>query len=769
MPRVRTAIAAAVLTALASQGQAQVASEDSIEEIVVTAEFREQNLQDTPLAITAVTDDQLQARSQRTILDVSAQAPSVVMQPSPQGFGNSAQIAIRGIGQDDFNLALEPGVGLYLDDVYYSTLFGAVLDLLDLDRVEILRGPQGTLAGRNSIGGAVRLISKKPTGDGDSYMAATYGTDERLDLRGAGEFTLVEDKLFARVSGSSRHQDGYLYRLDYRCANPTSTLPALTPELDCVLGTEGGIDSAAGRFALRWAASDSVNVNVVADVYRAEDEPQANKLLVAASDPTVAWMGETYGPQFITSSPFTSYTTYAAPELGLAFAPENTMDAYGLAATVDWAISDKLSMKSITSYREQEGRFTQDNDGSPLFASLVDASMGQQQLSQEVRFNHSPSEKLDYTAGVYYFDADGRLGGRVLAIGGLLDFVSDDSIPASNTSAFVHTITHLTESTNLTLGMRYTDEEKSYTFIRRNPNGGPVFLIESVTGATISYEESRTDYRAVLDHRWSDAMFGYVQLSTGYRGGGANPRPFYDNQLVSFGQEELDTLELGVKLDLAGQRVRLNVALFQNDYQDIQVETSTPYFNASLPVQPDPGLPFYNPAGGTFPSGVILNAGNADTTGVEIEAFLRFGDLSVDLSASYLDFEYSSLSPAALGSGITLAMVTAFTPETKHSVGVQYDFPLASGSTLALRFDAAHQSAIYAEPVNAPYNRIASRTLYNTRLTFSSPNREWETALAVVNLTDENYYHSIFGRTPTIAMGMPNRGRETALTVRRRF
>lgn len=769
MKGIHVVASAAVAYAAADVACAQQGPDGSIEEIVVTAQFRAQNLQDTPLAITAVGDEELRARSQRTILDVSAQAPSVIMQPAPQGFGNSAQISIRGIGQDDYNMALEPGVGIYLDDVYYSTLFGAVLDLLDLERVEILRGPQGTLAGRNSIGGAVRLVTRRPTGEGESYVEATYGTDERLDLRAAGELTLVPDKLFARLSGSSKHQDGYMYRLDYRCANPSSTLPSATAEADCLLGTEGGTDNTAGRFALRWLPSDTVDVNIVADVYRAEDEPQANKLLRAGVDPSITWMGEVYGPQFLTNDRFTNYSTYSAPQLGISMEPRNSIDAYGLAVTVDWDIGDNLTMKSITAYRDTRGAFSTDNDGSPLFSSLTAPSMRQEQLSQEIRFNHSPSDRFEYTAGLYYFDADGWLGGRLLAIGGLLDFVHDDTILSSNTSAFLHTTTHLTDSMNLTVGLRYTDEEKSYTFHRINPQGGPVFLIESINGAQVLYDEDRVDYRVAIDKRWSDEVLTYAQYSTGFRGGGVSPRPFYDNQLLPINQEELDTFEIGVKLDLADRRVRLNVALFRNDYEDIQVETSTPFFNPNLPVQPDPNLPYYNPVEGTFPSAVMLNAGSAESTGVEIETQLRFGNLSVDMSASWQDFEYSSLSAAALGSGFTLDMVTPFTPEEKYSLGVQYDFPLANGASIGLRLDGSYQSDIYAEPVNADYNLIESRTVYNTRIAYHSADDAWETSLAVLNLTDEEYFHSIFGRTATGATGMPNRGREWALSIRRRF
>ena len=173
---------------------------DQLEEITVTAQFRSQNLQETPLAITAVTGDMLEARSQTSIYEVAAQAPSVFLAPQAQANGSGLIAYIRGVGQTDFNFALEPGVGLYVDDVYLPTLTGSLLDLLDLDRVEILRGPQGTLSGRNSIGGAIKLFSKRAEGHGGN-LSLTYGSYDRVDVRASGDFTLVDDKLFVRVAG----------------------------------------------------------------------------------------------------------------------------------------------------------------------------------------------------------------------------------------------------------------------------------------------------------------------------------------------------------------------------------------------------------------------------------------------------------------------------------------------------------------------------------------------------------------------------------------
>src|SRR5688572_388780 len=187
------ALAVAMVAApAAAQDEAAAADAPAGDEIVVTAQFRAQNLQDTPLAITAVNAEMLEARSQTNIAQVANNAPSVTLKPQGAAYGPSMGASIRGVGQFDFNPALEPGVGLYVDDVYYATLTGSLFDLLDLDRVEILRGPQGTLAGKNSIGGAVKLYSQRPRGDNTATVSAAYGSRDRVDVRASADLGLTD-------------------------------------------------------------------------------------------------------------------------------------------------------------------------------------------------------------------------------------------------------------------------------------------------------------------------------------------------------------------------------------------------------------------------------------------------------------------------------------------------------------------------------------------------------------------------------------------------
>ena len=246
-------------------------------------------MQDTPIAITAVNADMLEARSQTNLAQITAQTPNVSLRPAGSSFGSALVAFIRGIGQTDFNPSVEPGVGIYVDDVYYSTITGNLLDLLDLDRVEVLRGPQGTLAGRNAIGGAIKLFTKKPDGSDDANVGVTKGEFNRTEIKGAAGITLVEDKLYMRIAGIAKAMDGYVTRLDYACANglprpgTPGGLPTYAQSFGCELGTEGGQSYASGRLGLRWEASDKFSIDVAASIVNDDSESQPG-VLVAAKD-----------------------------------------------------------------------------------------------------------------------------------------------------------------------------------------------------------------------------------------------------------------------------------------------------------------------------------------------------------------------------------------------------------------------------------------------------------------------------------------------------
>lgn len=313
-PWITATLAAACFVAPAIAADKAPANDGGLEEVIVTAQFREQKLQDTPIAITAVSSEMLEARNETSLASVAKQAPNVILTETGGAFGPGVSAYIRGIGQADYIAALEPGVGIYVDDVYYPSLTGANFDLLDLDRVEILRGPQGTLAGRNSEGGAVKLYSQKPQGDGSGSVRMTYGSRNLLDVRAMGDFAVLSNTLYVRVSGVSRRQDGYVTRVDYGCAFPgnASGVPNTTMQGDCVLGHEGGKNYSAGRIALRWLPSDKVEVNLSGDLMVDNSEVAADTLI--ATGPVFQGPGVLgpipFGPQYVPSDPYVSYATF---------------------------------------------------------------------------------------------------------------------------------------------------------------------------------------------------------------------------------------------------------------------------------------------------------------------------------------------------------------------------------------------------------------------------------------------------------------------------
>ena len=750
------------------EGGAQSQEPLLLEEVVVTAQFREEGLQKTPVAITAINGEQLRARSLTRITDIAAFAPNVISTPASTGYGPAAQTYIRGVGQNDSSFALEPGVGIYVDDVYNGVLLGSVFDLLDLDRVEVLRGPQGTLAGKNSLGGAIKLFSKKPDGDGGGFVEATYGDFGRTDVRASGNFTLLQDRLFARISGVSKHRDGYMKRVDYACANPGSGVPSSLPVTsDCQLGTEGGQDMQAGRIALRWLATDTVEDNFIADVTKDRSEVAATKLLLLnnAAVPN--------GSQFITGpESYTTYATYAnlgftdppnfagKPGAGThpAFAQPTTapIDAYGLSNNVTWKFGENLSLVSITGYRRYQGDWNIDYDGSPYAVENVHNTFAHRQFTQELRLNGSSFSLLDWTVGAYYYDAQSEFGGlRLISPGAAGEnlFNGNDIVPAKSKSAFAHAVYHATSQLSVIGGVRYTDESKDYTFSRLNPYapGATYTGAGAVDNTTGSYSGNRIDYRGGVEYQWTPDLMTYAQYSTGFKGGGVNPRPFVIEQEVPFKPETLKASELGLKSDLFGHRLRVNVSAFFNKYEDIIFTNTQPTPNSALNATP-------------------VNAGNADVKGAELEIEARpIGGLSVNATASYLDFKLKSI--AAGITGVTLNTQQIFAPKRKASLGVQYELPIGNAGTLTPRVDGTYQSSFFTAIDNNPAGEVDGYTLVNARLTWASSSGDWQTALEVTNLTDKFYYLNKFRQAAPLnfVIGQPGAPRQWGVSIRRNF
>ncbi len=840
---------AAIIAALAGYGSgaqvgwAQDAAPGGLEEIIVTAEFREANVQDTPISITAVNADMLEARSQTNLFQITAQTPNVSLRPAGSSFGSALVAFIRGIGQTDFNPSVEPGVGIYVDDVYYSTITGNLLDLLDLDRVEVLRGPQGTLAGRNAIGGAIKLFTKKPDGSDDATVGVTKGEFNRTEIRGAAGITLVEDKLYMRIAGIAKAMDGYVKRLDYACANrlprpgTPGGLPTYAQSFGCELGTEGGQNYASGRLGLRWEASDKFSIDVAASIVNDDSESQAG-VLVAAKDhsgsnfpwlspngpvtppfaspvpnnPTFdpnaggtvpsyfdnngngtyqAGIDVPYDNRFATGGTYTNYASYINDGLSTpsplfqggttgantdqfkpyVIDPVNTFESWDTSINLNWQLSDNVSLLWVSSYRTYTNSFAEDTDGSPIAIQQLLQVLDHEQKTHEIRLNTAVGERVDLTFGAFYLDQDTAEDARVDLPYVGFDFIhGPDLVPSNNQALYAHAAFQLTDRMNLSLGVRYSEDEKSYTFRRRNPDLTPVTACTTFwfweaanppncgvfgldDAARRLFQRQHGLSRSALLRRrrlFDDLRTGRHRLQ-GRRQQCASVLPEPAQRVQP---ETLDSYEVGFKSTFGGN-LRLNAAVFWNDYTAIQLPTN---------------VCAWAPPGQQTPCASQNNVGDAEVYGAEIEAEWHIGDgFTLDASYSILDFEYQTIDPGA--TAVTLGMITPYTPEDKWSLGAQYEFTLGGGGSFTPRIDVSYQGEVYANAVNASTNFIPDYTVVNARLTWRSLDDLWQVALEGTNLTDEYYYVTLFDLWGPAGYihGQPSRPTEWAMSVKRNF
>jgi iron complex outermembrane receptor protein len=810
-----TALAACVGLALAvgsAQAQGVAAapavsepSPGALEEIVVTAEYRSEKLQQTPLAITALTAAALADRNITSLVDVSNAAPNVTMFEANAAYGKTNAAFIRGIGQGDFNFAsAEPGVGIYIDDVYFSTTFGSMFDLLDLNQVEVLRGPQGTLFGKNSIGGAIRMISKKPQGDDTGYIEVTGGNFSRREVRGAFDAALIKDVLMLRVSGMSKQRDGYVDRLDYACAHPATagTLPEQQlGQGNCLIGKEGGVDVKGARAQLRWVPSSAFEDNLTADVYDDNSEAAAEVMLVAnpALAPALAGFnastlvpkyGIPYDGRFVTAGTYTTYSTFFDPNTGTAYPAVNTVHSWGVSNVADWAILDKVHLKSITSQREYWGDFSDDQDNSPMGVAWAYNLLDHRQFTQELQLTGKAfDDKLDWATGLFYFHGYSLNRGHINLnfLAGffppgppffgqpIFNFNQNDPAKTEDKAAFAQTTYAFTDQLHLTTGIRFTKENKSYTFNHYNPLlaiPNPVLDLRNVEGRT-SY--SHVDWKVGLDYQWTPNFMTYVSATTGFRGGGFNPRPFTNLQLTSFKPEKTTSFEIGEKSEFFDHKVRANAALYFSQYR--QVVITSQKVDAT-------GAPFTAPQ----------NVGSADIKGLELELEANpVAGLQLSATVGLTDFKWKSLGTSVgcqdLGAGADPGVncisgnpgygdISPGISKWKGNVGAQYEMPVGADSTLTPRVDFSAQTKRFNNnwnnyaPGGGPVAVTPGLGLLSARLTWENKVHAWSVAAFGTNLTNRYFYQSFldlraFGEGQMSAQ--PAEPREWGITFRKNF
>ncbi len=677
------------------------------DEIIVTARKREENVQEVPVAVTVVGGEALQETAASDISELQSSVPNLSIY---QGRNQTTTLTafMRGIGQADPLWGVDPGVGLYLDDVYIARPQGALLDVYDVQRIEVLRGPQGTLYGKNTIGGAIKYVSRELTDKLDGRLSISPGSFSNEDFRASVSGALIPGKLRAKIAAAALKHDGYgTNQLTGRDVSDK--------------------DTQAVRAALDWLASDRVKVQVSYDKTKDSAEPKGYRRL-AANPLCPLFLGRTCPPL---SNNFDT-------ESGLA--PKNSTDADGTSLVVSWKISDPWQFKSITAHRKSDSDNNIDFDTTPARITDVIATYFDKQTSEELQLNYDDGGKLTGVFGAYYFK--GKAGGLVKNI--FLNRIFGTTEGETNTDSialFGDGSYQLNPKLRLNLGLRATREKKNGIALNRGFTNDTFTVVNAVTS---NYDKTETFNSLApklgLDYQVNPNVLAYVTLSRGFKSGGFNVRAqatVFPASALPFKDEVLDVAEVGLKTVLFDRQLVLNTAAFWGKYKDIQVSTFTAYDSNGDGVEDA----FF---------GNFINAGDATMKGVEVEfdgsphsvSWLRLvGNVSY-LSAKPDDFLDANHD------GFVDTQVITNAPEFTGALHANLSFPISKGLItgsvgVSYRDDSVltNEGGPYPGRPGQPLLPIIqpSFSLWDASIGWLSPNAKWRFGINGKNLADKGY------------------------------
>jgi len=733
---------------------AATAPEVRLEEVQVTARKRVERLTTIPVSVSAFSRDDIDNRKLGNLSQVTEFAPNVVFDfTAPiSGSSNSASVFIRGIGQTDYVPSKDPGVGIYLDGVYLARTVGSVLSLLDVDRVEVLRGPQGTLFGKNTIGGAISVITIKPDDSRQAELEVTLGSYDRSDVRGFIN-TPISNNLWWRLSFGRFKRDGHMRRI-------------ITDD------HLGGDNEVAGRLAIRWVPSEQFIADIAFDYSHANEESTAARLLstdirVPASPFSIGDFGTIFAGQaynvLIGKPPPCVITSFGClpplPDTALPYdrrwLTTNPLETYatgparskftvfGFTASLDWSNS-WMNARSITAFRTADAYFGRDPDGSPLVIGETEVWTDHQQFSQEVQLTGASRQgKLEWVTGIYYLTEKGRQRDLVPFADETFQYYRSIGIPIPNFllangpdslneidsfAVYAEASYAITPRWALTAGWRWTEETRET--ISNTTTGGQ----QSVINPRASMDFRKNSGRVILKFSPNESAMIYVSYSDGFKSGGFNhrlavpPPPFMRLESpTQFAPEKVENFEAGVKFDVWNNRAFISGAVFHADYDNIQVLV----FDLGVPR--------------------TINAAEARIDGLELELQLALSSQwRIDASYGHLNAAYTRLDhevPGAFGNPIATVPLTldsrfVNTPEHSLTLGAQAEFEMNQGSVLQFRADARYRSDVANDAVNTPELIQQGFWLFSAGLDWTPDTCSCEVSLFGENLSNELYFIS---------------------------
>jgi len=819
-------VAIAMLGAWPAMAQDTTEDERGIADIVVTATRQSTNMQDTPIAITAVTADALDERGLKSVADLTAVVPNAEFRRTHGAFGPGVSASIRGIGASDTNIGNDPVVAYYVDDIYYPTLLGSNFDLLDIDHVEVLRGPQGTLFGRNSLAGAVNIVSKQPRFDEQSgYIELTTGAYQRTDVRAGFNMPLGEN-LAIMVSGAYKKRQGYQRMLDFVCemnrlGTPelasniptydlaTTSNPRFSPD-NCVVGHLGGEDVRAVRGSLAWEPTSNVRLTISGEYIRDESQNPADTTLSlnpALNTPnetrSFAYYGAAYDSRFITGNPYTTYETYNDPiGAGTVIAGHSyyngspTHGGHTLPARGDltnWGVSAKLvvgltsdiDLTAIAGYRALDETHIYQKDGTPLMTEMTTNVVTNKYLTGEVRLS-GKHDWIDWIVGAFYFDAEGFQHAVIdQPRSGLIRYLNNSFDPTSKAIYANATIRPFDNGLSVTGGLRYSDDKKVVSLsnlVETTPN--PTDIEFDVTPA-----DQVLSWKAGVNYEVSPDLLLYASAATGYTLPGFNPRPQQPSQIAQFDGNEDIAYELGAKLDLFDRRLRLNLAGFYTDFKKRPQALAGQELLLGPNGQPTPGnnvlIPLPDgPEGSTTcrartPQEVADNVAGYSciTRSYYINTPATIWGFEAEATAEPID---GLLLNGALGyhkfssPDVDNRTINPRQPEPfwTANAGVQYTIEGAPlGGTITPRVDWSYQGSRAPSTRTTAWNQ-PGYSLVNARVTYNLSDEGFSIAAGVTNLFDKLVYENFFilqDSGQSNVQGQPGAPRQWYLQLKKLF
>lgn len=745
---------------------------ESLEEVVVTARRRNESMQDVPVSVSAFSGMELEDAQIRIAAQLAEYVPNLTFHTGAPigGSTSTGSIYIRGVGSNEVSMGTEPGVGLYVDDVYIARSVGSVLALADIQSVQVLRGPQGTLFGRNSVGGAIVVQTEQPQEEFGGSINLTVGNDDLQEILATLNLPISES-LRSRFSVLATERDGFVNNLDG--------------------GDDlGGQESLAGRGILDWEINEAWSLTLSADATSAKDTAVPSVLLglvpevpgsgVPSQIQALSNLNQNCGgasvledsgnpycidQQYIVGA-FDGFGGYLAPneifdsQGSERFDNKSNLDIFGTSLRLEWNPDENLTFRSITAWRELDGFWSSNSDHSPNPGAEAKNDYEQEQFSQEFQLLGSAlSESLDWIIGAYYLQEEGE-NLNIVNFPAVV-FRSGGSFDTSSLAMFAQGSYSITDSLEWTLGVRYTEEKKEYDTVGfqevigllLNPVTGDILDLRDspfpfVTGDTPDLSFYEVSPAASLSWRLTENLMAYLSYSEGYKSGGYEQRLGPDTETVPrFEPEYSEVVELGIKSALLDGQLTANAAIFHNDYSGLQISVTD----------------------GVAPT--LTNAGDATIVGAEAEIAWKVAEgTRFDFSLGWLDADYDELTQRAVVSGVSLENMLPNISEWQTNVSVSHRFDLAGLGQLTPRLDWSWRSEYAVDAINTPLLVQEDLHIINASLSFKAMGDQWSVVLAGRNLTDEEYLVSGLAQYSIGQIeGQYARPREWSLSVKYEF